>query len=168
MLVRIPTIPNIASNIKDYRIKHNKTQAEMADMLEIHRQTYSQLERGKYTPSLEKLIEFCDILDITPNELLLDGQDFDDYKKNVFEKLDASVLDMLNVMKIVEAKRVEAALAKEAHKFEEEEAILNEIIFFFAKGVKGRRKIADMLYYDYINEHIKTYSNTALSKLLIK
>ncbi|WP_161785576.1 hypothetical protein [Lysinibacillus fusiformis] len=45
---------------------------------------------------------------ITPNDLLLDGREFDDYKKEVFEELDSPVIDMVDTMKIVEADRAKA------------------------------------------------------------
>lgn len=64
---------NIAKNIKQYRLKEGLNQKEFADFLKMHYQNYSKMERGVYTPSLEKLLEICEVLRITPNELLIDN-----------------------------------------------------------------------------------------------
>lgn len=171
MIFRRTDISNIGKNIKDYRQKNNLTQAQLANILDMHRQTYSQLERGVYTPSLEKVLEMCSILKITPNDLLLDGREFDDYKQEIFEEMDASILDMIETMKIVEKLRSDATMAHNEGDYEGEKESLKEVIRLFAKEDKYNEiywKIADFLYYDYINGRIRKYSNNTHDRLVSK
>lgn len=58
-----------------------------------------KLERGVYTPSLDKLLDICERLNITPNELLLEGGTYEDYKKEVFETVDNNILAITDVIK---------------------------------------------------------------------
>ena len=44
--------PNMKNRIKVLRAEHNLTQAELADKLDVSRQTVNALETGKYDPSL--------------------------------------------------------------------------------------------------------------------
>lgn len=63
-------IQNFPENLKKYRQKRGKKQTEMAVMLGMNYQNYSKMERGCYKPSLGKLLEICDTLWVTPNDLL--------------------------------------------------------------------------------------------------
>ncbi|MBF2471609.1 hypothetical protein IA868_00345 [Listeria welshimeri] len=90
------------------------------------------MERGVYTPSLNKLLEICNILNVTLNDFLLESRDFDDYKKENFETLDSNIFDMTQTMKIVEEERANALLAKQQGKEKEECQYLDHIIGMFA------------------------------------
>lgn len=41
------------TKLKDYRLKHNITQAELSRRVSVRRETISLLESGKYNPSLK-------------------------------------------------------------------------------------------------------------------
>jgi putative transcriptional regulator len=41
------------NKIKEFRVKHNLTQEELADRVGVRRETILFLEKGKYNPSLE-------------------------------------------------------------------------------------------------------------------
>ncbi|MBC1639997.1 helix-turn-helix transcriptional regulator [Listeria welshimeri] len=151
-LIRRKQLSNIAKNIKEYRLKEGTTQKEFADLLEMNYQNYSKMERGVYTPSLEKLLEICDILYITPNDLLLEGREFEDYKKEVFEELNSSIVNMSDTMKIVE----------------EERWALDRIIGIFAWTNEHYWEIADFLYYKRLNKSIREASSNTLEKLVRK
>lgn len=112
---------------------HNKKQTEMADLLHINYQNYSKMERDVYHPSLEKLIEICDILYITPNDLLLEGRDFDDYKKEYLEKMDAEIIGMLDIMHIIEEERATASIAHTMGDYVEENIHLQLIYDILVK-----------------------------------
>lgn len=71
-------IENIGKNLKDYRISQGKKQTSMADLLGMNYQNYSKMERGVYQLSLEKLLEICEILHLTPNDLLVGECEPDD------------------------------------------------------------------------------------------
>ncbi|WP_368901069.1 helix-turn-helix domain-containing protein [Oceanobacillus oncorhynchi] len=70
---RTQKLSYVSKNIKMYRKKRGFSQKEFAEFLKMHYQNYSKMERGVYTPSLAKLLEICDILRITPNDLLTDN-----------------------------------------------------------------------------------------------
>lgn len=58
-------------NLKKYRYKAKKHQYELAKIINITPQQYSQIERGKCNLKIEQLLIICDYLGITPNDLLL-------------------------------------------------------------------------------------------------
>ena len=64
------SVKNIPANLKKYRLEHHKKQVEMAAFLEMNYQNYSKMERGYYKPSLQKFVEVCEKLHITPDNLL--------------------------------------------------------------------------------------------------
>ena len=69
------SVKNIPANLKKYRLEHHKKQVEMAAFLKMNYQNYSKLERGCYKPSLQKFVELCEKLRVTPDDLLgsIDG-----------------------------------------------------------------------------------------------
>lgn len=70
------SVKNIPANLKKYRLEHHKKQVEMAAFLEMNYQNYSKMERGCYKPSLQKFVELCEKLRVTPDDLLgsIDGE----------------------------------------------------------------------------------------------
>lgn len=52
-------------NIKDLRLTYNKTQDEIAEILEITRQAYTHYESGSRNPSVETLCKLADYYDVT-------------------------------------------------------------------------------------------------------
>lgn len=63
--------PNIlALRIKKLRNKRNMTQEHLAEIVDLSTVYISYMERGIRVPSLEKLIEICNVLDCTMDELL--------------------------------------------------------------------------------------------------
>lgn len=171
MIFKTSKVSNISNNIKKYRKKNHLTQAQMAEMINMHHQNYSQLERGVYSPSLDRLLEICSILNITPNDLLLENREYDDCKKEILESFDNQTLDMLETMKITEELRAEASLASSTGNYEKEKDILIQVIQLFGKNDKYNSlywKISDFLYHDYINNHIQNYSEETRKKLFEK
>ncbi|WP_271006502.1 helix-turn-helix domain-containing protein [Listeria seeligeri] len=90
---------NIGKKLKVYRLELGVTQKEFADVLNINHQNYSKMERGIYTPSLEKLLEICNSLRITPNDLLLDNREYDEYKQEISRELYEDILDFMSEVK---------------------------------------------------------------------
>lgn len=60
----------VASNVRRYRMALGITQAELAARLGIDRAYVSALERGLYNPTLERLEQIADALEIAPADLL--------------------------------------------------------------------------------------------------
>lgn len=62
------------TKIRDYRVKKNLTQAELAEAVGVRRETVVFLEKGKYNPSLKLAHDVAKTLDATIDELFI----FDD------------------------------------------------------------------------------------------
>ena len=60
----------IGSRLREAREKRHLTQAEMAEKLGIHTNSYGNFEGGTERPSLMKIIQRCTILNIQPGDLL--------------------------------------------------------------------------------------------------
>lgn len=165
MFTRSRDLSNISVNIKEYRLRHNLKQKEIAELLEMNHQNYSKLERGLYTPSLEKFLEICDILCLTPNDLLLEGKAYDDYKQEVFETLDVNVLNIIDIMKIVEEERAKAKKAKNERDEKSERFHLDKVIGIFAWTNEHMWEVADYLYYKALNKYIKKASDSLLADM---
>lgn len=166
ILLRGKNVSNIAKNIKEYRISHKMKQTEMAELLEMNYQNYSKLERGVYIPSLDKLLDICDILVITPNDLLLAGREADDLRKETFEKLDDSIVDITDIMKIVEDLRAKAVIARENRDEKLERAYLDQIIQIYAWRNEHYWELADYVYYKKLDELIRKASDKTLKAMV--
>ena len=62
----------IGKKIKHSRQMHDLTQEDLAFEIDTSPAYISNIERGKKKPSLQKLIEITEILEITINDLLYD------------------------------------------------------------------------------------------------
>jgi len=51
------------NELKVWRAKRDVTQGELADELDVSRQTINAIERGRYDPSLELAFELADFFD---------------------------------------------------------------------------------------------------------
>lgn len=166
ILLRGKNVSNIAKNLREYRISHNMKQTEMAELLEMNYQNYSKLERGVYIPSLDKLLDICDILVITPNDLLLEGREADDLRRETFEKLDDSIVDIADTMKVVEDLRAKAVIARENHNEEMERAYLDQIIQIYVWRNEDYWELADYVYYKKLDELIRKASDKTLKAMV--
>lgn len=70
-------------NIKEAREKNGIKQSELAEKMNTSQQVISRYEVGTTTPSLEKLIELAQILDVTLDELV----EFKQIQKKYSKKL---------------------------------------------------------------------------------
>lgn len=61
---------NLSETIKKIRKEQNITQAELSEKTHIPRTTLGSYERGDQEPTASKLVAICNVLNITPNELL--------------------------------------------------------------------------------------------------
>lgn len=60
----------LALRIKKLRNKRNMTQEHLAEIVDLSTVYISLVERGQRVPSLENLIEICNVLECTLDELL--------------------------------------------------------------------------------------------------
>ena len=57
------------TKIKVFRAIHNITQAELAEKLDVTRQTINAIEAGKYAPSVELALRMSKMFQVTVNEI---------------------------------------------------------------------------------------------------
>ena len=60
---------SIGTKIYELRTAKNLSQGDLADILDVSRQSVSKWETDASTPDLDKLIKMCDLFDITIDEL---------------------------------------------------------------------------------------------------
>jgi putative transcriptional regulator len=62
------------TRIKEYRARHNLTQAQLADKVGVRRETIVFLEKGKYNPSLKLAHDIAKVLQARIDDIFI----FDD------------------------------------------------------------------------------------------
>ncbi len=76
---------NISTNLRSTRNAIKMSQEELAELADISVDTISNIERGKFLPSLLTLIKLCNALNVTPNDILRDTLN---YKDNSHRNID--------------------------------------------------------------------------------
>lgn len=61
---------HIAKIFKEYRIKNNYTQAQVAELSNLSAKYISQLERGISGGTLETILKLCNVYKVSPNTIL--------------------------------------------------------------------------------------------------
>ena len=64
---------NLGEKLFELRKSKNLTQDDVAEKLNVTRQTVSKWETNQSTPDFDKIVPLCDLYGITPNELLSVG-----------------------------------------------------------------------------------------------
>jgi putative transcriptional regulator len=59
------------TRMKEYRARHNLTQAELAEKVGVRRETIVYLEKGKYNPSLKLAHSIAVVLEAKIDELFI-------------------------------------------------------------------------------------------------
>ena len=62
---------NFICNLKKYRQFNELTQEELADKVNVRRETVARLENAKYNPSLELAVRISRVLDTPIEELFI-------------------------------------------------------------------------------------------------
>lgn len=70
------------TRIKEYRARLNMTQAQLAEIVGVRRETIIFLEQGKYNPSLKLAHDVAKVLKATIDELFI----FDDEEGSIVEE----------------------------------------------------------------------------------
>lgn len=60
---------DFTTRIKEYRIRNNIKQSELAEMVGVRRETIIRLEKGQYNPSLKLAIDISRVFSATVEEL---------------------------------------------------------------------------------------------------
>lgn len=77
---------SLGNKLYDLRKKVQLSQEEVAEKLEVTRQTVSKWETDQSTPDFDKIVPICELYGITPNELLFDVEEQDDSSLKKIEK----------------------------------------------------------------------------------
>ena len=83
----------INEKIYDLRKKHNLSQEELADKLNVSRQTISKWELGESCPDFDKIVPLCEVFNITTEELLRD-------KKEIVQSENSGKVDVIKAILI--------------------------------------------------------------------
>ena len=59
----------ITTRIKEYRAKFDLTQEELADRVNVRRETIGHLENGKYNPSLKLALDIATVFHTTVEDV---------------------------------------------------------------------------------------------------
>ena len=87
-------VNKILEGIKKQRKKLGYTQGELAQELGIQRETYTQIENGKNSMTLERFLRICEVLKITPIELIY-TEGLKDNLNTVYEDFIKTVTNLL-------------------------------------------------------------------------
>ncbi len=61
---------NIGENLQNLRKQHNLSQEELADKINVSRQSISKWESGAAIPEMDKIVTLCEVFDCTMDELV--------------------------------------------------------------------------------------------------
>lgn len=64
-------MPEYKSNLKEYRIKMNLTQEELANIVGVRRETIGRLENAQYNPSLKLAVDIAKALHVSIEKLFV-------------------------------------------------------------------------------------------------
>ena len=81
---------NIGNNL--YRVRKAKglTQAEVAEKAELSDRTYADIERGSVNMRIETILRICQVLHITPDEVLTEDRTPEEiHQEQLWERLSA-------------------------------------------------------------------------------
>ena len=99
---------NLGEKLFELRKSKNLTQDDVAEKLNVTRQTVSKWETNQSTPDFDKIVPLCDLYGITPNELLSvgteentnvseEGVDVNEAKNHLFTRGKDEKLDYENM-----------------------------------------------------------------------
>ena len=61
----------MTTRLKEHRARLNLTQADLAKLVNVRRETISSLEKGKYNPSLKLAMDIAKIFGVSVEELFM-------------------------------------------------------------------------------------------------
>lgn len=104
-------------NLKYYRNLARYTQKELAQLIDVGLSTYSKYEKNEYQPKFDTLLKICDVLEVSPNELL-------GYKKKPI------TLDSLGFEIVSENNDGTTTLRRKIYKYDEKFSFIAESAIF--------------------------------------
>lgn len=67
----------LTTKIREYRMNRELSQQDLANLVDVRRETIIRLEKGEYNPSLQLAMDIADVFQTTVEELFL----FEDSQK---------------------------------------------------------------------------------------
>lgn len=95
---------NFADKLSYLRKKLGWSQEELANQIEVSRQSVSKWESGQSIPEIEKMIRLSDIFDVSLDYLLKDGQEVDGPENTREEGINQRVVTMNDAIEFLEIK----------------------------------------------------------------
>lgn len=78
----------IGNKLLQFRKRIHLTQIEVAEMAGLSDRTYADIERGNVNMRLDTLLRICNVLHITPNDILTEEPPIsEEYKEEILTKL---------------------------------------------------------------------------------
>lgn len=59
----------LTTKIKEYRLNRKMSQQDLANLVDVRRETIIRLEKGEYNPSLQLAMDIADVFQTTVEEL---------------------------------------------------------------------------------------------------
>lgn len=59
----------LCTRMKEYRARYHMSQSDLAELVNVRRETIGNLEKGKYNPSLKLAMDIARIFETTVEEL---------------------------------------------------------------------------------------------------
>jgi putative transcriptional regulator len=77
--------PHFKNNIRIYRAQYNLSQDDLAKKVGVRRETISNLEKGKYNPSLLLALDIASVFNVNVESIFqkLDEKENTDYGPNI-------------------------------------------------------------------------------------
>lgn len=59
----------LVTTLKDYRLEKNISQQELANIVDVRRETIIRLEKGEYNPSLQLAMDIAEVFNVSVETL---------------------------------------------------------------------------------------------------
>ena len=99
-----PNPSHLGENLRRFRLRHDMSQAEVAEQIPVTVTYYSDIERGRKMPALDVLLSIANVLDVTLDELFMDEIPMDN---NRYARM---IVNLLHYCKPADARLLYAVL----------------------------------------------------------
>ncbi|MBC1289142.1 helix-turn-helix transcriptional regulator [Listeria welshimeri] len=146
----------VGKNIKRIRQAQGITQEELANRIGAIKQTVSKIERGVYSPTFKVLMDICNALNTTPNELLLVDTEWLEWREESIKRTSYSIDGIADEINIIEDLWANADFCRETDDEKGELFYLDRLIqMHIGSGNQYYRKFADFLYRERIEKKME-------------
>ena len=73
-------MPELKTKLKEYRAKFNMKQGELAEKVDVRRETIIRLEKGQYNPSLKLAMDIAKVFGVTVEDIFSFDEDTEDIR----------------------------------------------------------------------------------------